>query len=93
MGLARTVWQAATPLGVLIAGPLADLVFEPAMLPGGALAGSVGSLIGTGPGRGIALLFAVAGLLLIVLAFAAYRLPKLRQLDDELLVAVPAGKD
>jgi MFS family permease len=93
MGLARTVWQAATPLGVLIAGPLADLVFEPAMLPGGVLAGSVGSLIGTGPGRGIALLFAVAGLLLVVLAFAAYRLPRLRRLDDEILAVVPAGKD
>ena len=31
---------------------IADNVFEPMLAPGGALAESVGSIIGTGPGRG-----------------------------------------
>ncbi|WP_216207583.1 MFS transporter [Amycolatopsis aidingensis] len=87
-GLARVLWQAATPLGALIAGPLADLVFEPAMRAGGTLAGSVGSLLGTGPGRGIALLYAVIGLLLVLLAIAGSRLRRLRLLEDELPDAV-----
>jgi len=40
-------------LGFLLAGPLADKVFEPMMAPGGFLAGSVGAFLGVGPGRGI----------------------------------------
>lgn len=88
-GLARTVWQAATPIGVLIAGPLADLVFEPAMRTGGALAGTVGPVIGTGAGRGIALLYAVVGLLLVVLAVVGARLRRLRDLEADLPDAVP----
>jgi predicted MFS family arabinose efflux permease len=63
------------PLAYLVAGPLADRVFEPLLLPGGALAGSVGRLLGVGPGRGTGLLFIVAGTfaLLLVLAGALYR--------------------
>src|SRR5690606_18936661 len=40
----------------LLAGPIADRVFEPMLREGGRLAGSVGSVIGTGPGRGMAFL-------------------------------------
>ena len=50
------------PLAYVIAGPLADRVFEPAMAMGGALAGSIGSVIGTGPGRGVALFMILSGL-------------------------------
>jgi MFS family permease len=39
----------------LMAGPLADHVFEPAMVPGGSLAGAFGWLAGTGPGAGMGL--------------------------------------
>ena len=38
------------PAAGLLGGPLADYVMEPAMRPGGALAGLLGPLIGTGPG-------------------------------------------
>ena len=38
-----------------VAGPLADHVFEPAMMPGGALESTFGPLIGTGTGTGMAL--------------------------------------
>ena len=39
----------------LMAGPLADHVFEPAMVPGGSLVGAFGWLAGTGPGAGMGL--------------------------------------
>jgi MFS family permease len=70
-----TITTAALPLAYLVAGPLADRVFEPLLLPGGALAGTLGRLLGVGPGRGTGLLFVVAGTiaLLIVLAGALYR--------------------
>ncbi|WP_180966005.1 hypothetical protein [Fischerella thermalis] len=51
------------PLAYLIAGPLADQVFEPLLTPTGLLAGSVGKFIGFGRGYGIALLFVVMGML------------------------------
>jgi DHA3 family macrolide efflux protein-like MFS transporter len=42
------------PVALLLAGPLADGVFEPSMQQGGLLADSVGQIIGVGPGRGLA---------------------------------------
>ncbi|NRQ30981.1 MFS transporter [Nonomuraea sp. NN258] len=80
----RMVTQAATVLTYLAAGPLADQVFEPMLAPGGLLAGSVGELIGTGPGRGIALIFIIAGAGLLVLAPLAYLQPRLRRVETEL---------
>ncbi|MDY0322924.1 MAG: MFS transporter [Candidatus Carbobacillus sp.] len=51
-----------------ISGLLADHVFNPLLEQGGLLASSVGRVIGTGPGRGIGLMFIIAGILVIVMA-------------------------
>ncbi len=61
----RLISWSTLPVAYLSAGPLADKVFEPLLAPKGILAGSVGPLIGTGQGRGIALLFVLMGGLLI----------------------------
>lgn len=79
----RMLAMIAMPLAYFLAGPLADGVFEPAMAPGGALSGTVGALIGTGPGRGIALMFIVSGLVLAGSALAAYGSPQIRAVEDE----------
>lgn len=50
------------PAALLLTGLLADRVFEPAMLPGGALAGVFGGLVGTGTGSGMALLLVACGI-------------------------------
>jgi len=82
--------QAAMPLAYLSAGPLADLVFEPAMRTGGFLAGSpIALLLGSGPGRGIGLIFTLAGLLLIGVSALAYANPRLRNVEAELPDALP----
>lgn len=65
-----------------LAGFLADHVFNPLMLEGGVLASSVGQIIGTGPGRGIALLFIIAGLIVIVLAIVTSRLKLIKSLEE-----------
>jgi len=57
----RVVSGALMPVSIILVAPLVDLLAEPAMAPGGALAGTVGALIGTGTGRGIALVFVIAG--------------------------------
>ncbi|MEA5605607.1 hypothetical protein [Nostoc sp. UHCC 0252] len=48
--------QIASAVGYLIAGPLADNVFTPALQSEGILVGILGELFGTGTGAGIALL-------------------------------------
>jgi MFS family permease len=58
----RMLTWASLPVSYGLAGPLADHLFEPAMTPGGRLATSLGAWMGTGPGRGIALLLVCGGL-------------------------------
>jgi MFS family permease len=87
--LRRMLAQFVSPLGILLAGPLADNVFEPLMAPGGALAGSVGSLIGTGPGRGIGLLVIITGLLASLLGMTGWLHARVRNLETELPDQLP----
>ncbi len=80
----RLLAQFTSPLAMLATGPLADHVFEPALAPGGALAGAAGGLVGTGPGAGIALMFVLTGLAATVGSLAGYALPALRRVESEL---------
>jgi hypothetical protein len=73
-----------TTVAYLIGGPLADYVFEPRLAANGALADSIGQVIGVGPGRGIALLFSIAGLLIMLTGVVGYLYPHVRRLEDEL---------
>ena len=56
----------------LIAGPLADYVFEPAMQPEGALAGIFGSIFGTGDGSGMALLYVITAIWMAAIGIGGY---------------------
>ncbi len=76
--------QAGVVLAYIIAGPLSDCVFEPLMSKGGLLEGSVGKLIGVGPGRGIGLIFVIMGIGISLVALIASRLKALKQLENEL---------
>ncbi|MGW7199935.1 amino acid adenylation domain-containing protein [Streptomyces chryseus] len=80
---------AMVPAGFLTAGPLSERVFEPLLATTGGLAGSVGQLIGIGPGRGIALLVITAGLCTLLLSLAAYRYKAVRLLEDKMPDAIP----
>jgi hypothetical protein len=87
--LRRMISQAISPIAILTTGPLADRVFEPLMAPGGALAGSVGSLLGTGPGRGIGLMTVLSGIGVIVMGAAGWLHPRVRHLEAELPDQIP----
>jgi MFS family permease len=91
----RVLSEAAMPLGFCLAGPLAEHFFEPLLSPGGLLAGSVGTVIGVGPGRGIGLMFVVLGVLMMLIAGGAYAVRAIRRIEDELADApvVAAGPD
>ena len=85
----RMVAQVTAPLAFFLAGPLAERVFVPLLLPGGALAGSVGGWLGTGEGRGIGLLFITLGTVFLLLTAFAAAYPRLRQLETTVPDAVP----
>lgn len=87
----RTVLaQGTAPFSFLMAGVLADRVFQPLLLPGGALAPTVGRWLGTGAGRGMGLMMVLAGLGLAALALGTASVRGMRHLEDEL--EVPGGE-
>ncbi len=70
-----------SPLGLLLAGLLADYVFEPAMKPKGILAGLFGNTFGTGVGAGIALEFAFFSVLAILLGIGGLIYRPMRDIE------------
>jgi len=76
------------PLAYVVAGPLAERIFEPLMATDGLLAGSIGQIIGVGPGRGIGLLFITMEILAIGVTCVGYRYPPLRFVEEELPDAI-----
>lgn len=63
------VSQLGMVIAFAMAGFLADKVFNPLLMPDGPLASTAGKLIGTGTGRGIGLMFIIAGILIIITSF------------------------
>jgi diaminobutyrate-2-oxoglutarate transaminase len=66
---------------VLVGASTGEYVFEPALQEGGSLAESVGAYVGTGKGRGYALLFVVAGSVGMMISLLALVSPRMRRLD------------
>lgn len=80
----RMISMLCIPLAYVVAVPLAERIFEPLMAKNGLLAGSIGEIIGVGPGRGIGLLFITMEIIAILVTVAAYRYPRLWFMEDEL---------
>ncbi len=81
------------PLAFLLAGPLADKVFEPLMREGGALAHTIlGSLLGVGPGRGIGLMFMISMVGLLSALALGFANPRIRHVETELPDVVHAAE-
>jgi DHA3 family macrolide efflux protein-like MFS transporter len=78
----RLIAQITAPIGMALAGPLADWIFGPAMMPGGALAPTFGWLVGTGPGTGISLIFVIAGLIGATVGLSGYAFNSVRNVED-----------
>ncbi len=74
--------QATIPIAMLLAGPLADNIFEPAMRPDGRLAQAFGWLVGTGPGAGMALILVFAGGVGVLINLGGYAFRAVRNAED-----------
>jgi MFS transporter, DHA3 family, multidrug efflux protein len=69
-GFAQSIEQAASPLTAFMIGPIAQYVFIPFMTTGEGVK-LIGSWFGTGQGRGIALVFIIAGIIGLIMTLIA----------------------
>ena len=82
LALRGTIAQMLRPIGVLIAGPLGDYLefsFYPDNIE------LLSPIIGTGPGRGYALLFLLVGILYICVWLINYQNKNLKSLSNQVL--------
>jgi hypothetical protein len=92
-GTRMMIAQVSVPVAMLTAGPLADVVFEPLMMPGGLLTRAFGQLVGVGRGAGMALMFVLFGGVALLVSVASFMVRDVR--DVEVLVPdyVPPGEE
>ncbi|MFI5495151.1 hypothetical protein [Actinoplanes sp. NPDC051859] len=86
-----TVMMLTMPLGYAVIGPAADRWCAPLLAPDGALADSLGPLVGTGPGRGLALIILLSGLIMTGWAVRGWLNRRLRFVEDDLPDLIPTG--
>ncbi|WBC05721.1 non-ribosomal peptide synthetase/MFS transporter [Micromonospora sp. WMMA1976] len=87
--LNQTISWSTLPIGFALLAPGATALFEPMLAPGGALAGSVGAVIGTGPGRGIGFAYICFGAALILITLGGFAIRLLRRFDLEVEDSLP----
>jgi MFS family permease len=83
-GVRRTIAWSTQIVAPLLAAPLADNIFKPAMAPGGALARVFGPLIGVGANHGVGLLISFLGLSSVLISLAAFSSPYIRNVERDL---------
>ncbi|WDZ82471.1 non-ribosomal peptide synthetase/MFS transporter [Micromonospora cathayae] len=87
--LNQTISWSTLPIGFALLAPAATALFEPMLAPGGALAGSVGAVIGTGEGRGIGFAYVVFGAMLVLVTLGGFAIRLLRRFDLEVEDSLP----
>ena len=85
----RVIAFSTIPIAYLVAGPLADKVFNPLLVENGKLSGSIGKIIGIGPGRGIGFMYLFVGIMILVITVIGYTYSQLRNVEIELPDMVP----
>jgi DHA3 family multidrug efflux protein-like MFS transporter len=88
-GFAQSVEQAASPLTAFLISPIAQFVFIPFMTTGAGV-DLIGGWFGTGPDRGLALVFTITGLIGMIVALIALRSKPYRNLSGNYLAKAKA---
>jgi DHA3 family multidrug efflux protein-like MFS transporter len=83
-GFAQSVEQAASPFTAFLIGPIAQFVFIPFMTTGAGVE-LIGDWFGTGPDRGIALVFTITGIIGLCLTLFAFNSKYYHQLSKRYL--------
>jgi DHA3 family multidrug efflux protein-like MFS transporter len=85
-GFAQTVETSAAPVTAFLIGPIAQFWVLPSMTDG-VLADMIGSWFGTGPERGLSLIFIVAAMIGLTVTLVALRSRPYRRLSDRYMQA------
>jgi hypothetical protein len=80
----RTIAMSASLIAPLLAAPLADYIFKPAMAAGGVLASILGPIFGVGSSRGVGVLLSLVGLLVAGVSLIALLTPLVRRVELDL---------
>ena len=80
-GMISFITQMGYIFAYILAGVLSDYVFEPFMSGNSMLAIQIGKVIGSGEGRGIALLILIAGMALAIVGVVVFRLKSVNMLE------------
>ena len=80
----RAIAWSSQIVAPLLAAPLADGFFKPAMTEGGALAPTLGPLIGEGASRGVGLMVTIFGLLAAAASLIAFGSRSIRHVEQDL---------
>ena len=78
----RLIAWFVNPIASLLAGPLVDLLLEPAMTKEGGLSNVWGWLVGTGTGAGMAILFVVGSGFAVLVGMGGYAVRVVRDIED-----------
>jgi MFS family permease len=92
----RLIAQITVPVAMLSAGPLADLVFEPALQnPHSFLSSAFGWVVGGGIGSGMGLIIIFSGIGMACISLAGWLVPAIRNVDTILPDhdAAPSAQD
>ena len=80
----RNVIQSSTiPIGIFLGGFLAEYVFEPFMLSSHIFAATLGKIVGSGAGSGMAIMFLCTGVLGAIFSWLGYRDKDIRNLENK----------
>jgi MFS transporter, DHA3 family, multidrug efflux protein len=85
-GFAQSVEQSASPFTAFLIGPIAQFIFIPFMTTGAGVA-LIGDWFGTGPDRGMALVFTLAGVIGLIVTIIAFNSKYYRMLRDRYMKA------
>ncbi len=76
---------AAAPVAFIVAGTLADKVFEPLLADPDGLGSPLAAIVGgSAEGRGIGFMFVLLGAMVAVTVFYAWRHPRIRKIESEI---------
>lgn len=78
------VLQFGSAVAYLIAGPLADKIFTPALAAGDSRTGILQIIFGNNAGAGIALLYVICAMCMLLVGCAGFYIPHLRDVDKNL---------
>ncbi|MFG1810658.1 amino acid adenylation domain-containing protein [Streptomyces sp. NPDC049040] len=77
------------PIGMGLVAPLGSQLFDRLLAPHGALASSAGSIVGVGPGRGVAFMFLLCSAGMALVVAGSLRIRRLARFDTEMPDALP----